>query len=77
MHRNWAKFLFFRSFWILSTLGAFLALGYGYVVFRSFNFDSIDMRIETALLAIWQLTAFIDYLSKHCPIELVYTNAKY
>ena len=42
---------------------------YEEVVFRSFNFGSIDMRTESVLSAVWQLAAFKDNLSKYCPSE--------
>ncbi len=56
---------------MLRNSSAFLVLDYEEVVFRSFNFGSIDVRTKIVLSAVWQLAAFKDNLSKHCPTELV------
>ncbi len=51
--------------YICAQFSAFLVLDFGKVVFRSFNYVSIDMRTESVLLAVWQLAAFKDDLSKY------------
>ena len=59
---------------MLRNSSGFLVLDYEEVVFRSFNFGSIDIQTESVLSAVWQLDAFKDNLSKYCPSELVYIH---
>ena len=52
---------------MLHNFSAILVPGYDKVIFRSFNFGSIDMQTEPVLSAVWQLAAFQENLSKYCP----------
>ena len=56
---------------MLRNSSGFLVLDYEEVIFRSFDFGSIDMQTKIVLSAVWQLAAFKDNLSKYCPSELV------
>ena len=59
---------------MLRNSSGFLLLDYEEVVFRSFNFGSIDMRTKIILSTVWLLAAFKDSLSKYCPSELEYIH---
>ncbi len=55
MRKNGKNIFKVGHFLILSNSSAFLVLDYEEVVFKSLNSNSIDVRTESVLSAVWQI----------------------
>ncbi len=60
---------FFTRFYVLSIFCSFLRIDY--ILFRSFNFGSIDVQTDFVLLDVWQLAIFKDNGSKHTAFYII------